>query len=155
MNSKHTVLRALVAVVAVASAAPALAQEHWTEGPVLSCDRYRVKEGKADAYARYLRTNVIPQTNAMKKAGLIVDRLYFLRSDGPADGWNYMSCIVDKNFAAFDYDAAAQKKMDDITAAQLKTADKARQAEVTNVRFDMREFLGTTTIREVVLKPLP
>jgi hypothetical protein len=153
--NKHIVLRALVATVAVAAATPALAQEHWTEGPVWSCDRYRVKEGQNDAYARYLRSTVVPQTDAMKKAGLMVDRLYFIRSDGPGDGWNYMSCIVDKNFAAFDYDAARDKKADEIAAAQLKTADKAKQAEATGVRFGMRDFVGSTTIREVVLKPLP
>jgi hypothetical protein len=153
--NKHIVLRALVATVAVASATPALAQEHWTEGSVWSCDRYRVKDGQNDAYARYLRSTVVPQTDAMKKAGLMVDRLYFVRSDGPGDGWNYMSCIVDKNFAAYDYDAAREKKADEITAAQMKTTDKARQDAATSVRFGMRDFVGTTTIREVVLKPLP
>lgn len=148
-------LRALVALGILGCAAPALAQEHYTEGSVYSCDSYRVKEGKADAYARYLRSTVVPQSEAAKRAGLIVDRLYFIRDDGPASGWNYMSCVVLKNFAALDYSADDEKKMDAIAAAQMKTADKAKQDEMTKVRFDMRDYKGTVTIREIVLKPLP
>ncbi len=152
-NSK--MLRAVVVLGLIGAAAPAFADEHYTEGNVLVCDQYRVKEGKGDAYARYLRGTVVPQSEAMKKAGIIVDRAYFLKTDGPANGWNYMSCIVLKNFAALDYDADREKKADAIAAAQFKTADKAKQEETTKVRFDMREYKGTTTIQEIVLKPLP
>jgi hypothetical protein len=144
-----------VALAAVACAAPALAQEHFTFGPVLTCDSFRVKEGMQDAYARYLRSTVIPQTEAAKKAGVMLDRWYFLKTDGPASGWNYMSCIAHKNFAALDYDPAREQKMDEITAAQMKTTDKKKQDEATAVRFGMRDFKGSVTIREVVLKPLP
>lgn len=149
------VLRAVVALGILGCAAPALAQEHYTEGNVMSCDTYRVKEGKGDAYARYLRATVVPQTEAAKKAGLLVDRTYFLRDSGPASSWNYMSCVVLKNFAALDYNADDEKKMDAIAAAQMKTADKAKQDEITKVRFDMREYKGSSTIREIFLKPLP
>jgi hypothetical protein len=152
-NSK--MLPLLVACALAGTAAPALAQEHYTAGNVLVCDQYRVKEGKADAYARYLRGTVVPQSEAAKKAGLIVDRAYFLKADGPASGWNYMSCIVYRNFAALDYDADREKKADAIAAAQFKTADKAKQDEAIKVRFDMRDFKGSTTIQEIVLKPLP
>jgi hypothetical protein len=154
MKNTH-IVRILAAVAAVACAAPALAQEHYTEGNVFSCDMYRVKEGKQDAYARYLRSTVVPQSLAAKKAGLMVDRLYFIRADGPATSWDYMSCIVLKNFAAMDYSADDEKKMDAIAAAALKTPDKAKQDEATRVRFDMREYKGSTTIREIFLKPLP
>lgn len=150
-----TLLRAVVVLGLVGCASPALAQEHYTFGNVYTCDQYRVKEGKADAYARYLRSTVVPQTEAAKKAGLIVDRTYFLKTDGPASTWNYMSCIARKNFAALDYDPEREKKADAIVAEQLKTADKAKQDETTKVRFDMRDFKGTTTLREVFLKPLP
>ncbi len=152
-NSK--MLPLLVAFGLAGAAAPALAQEHYTVGNVYTCDQYRVKEGKGDAYARYLRRTVVPQSEAMKKAGLIVDRAYFLRTDGPASSWDYMSCIVLKNFAALDYNADTEKKMEAIVAAQMKTADKAKQDETTKVRFDMRDFKGTTTIQEIFLKPLP
>lgn len=154
MNTK-TVCRVLAALVALAGAAPALAQEHWTEGPVLVCDQLRVKEGMADAYFRYLRANVVPQTEASKKAGLIADRTYFVRDVGPASGWNYMSCVAHKSFAALDYSADREKQMDAIAAAQFKTADRAKQDEATKVRFGMREYKGTSTIRQVTLKPLP
>ncbi len=153
---KHTIFRrALAATAVLCTATPALAQEHYTEGHVYTCDTYRVKEGATDAYSRYLRSTVVPQTDAAKKAGLIVDRLYFVRSEGSAAAWNYMSCIVLKNFAALDYDAAAEKKSDEIAAAQLKTADRAKQDALTGVRFGMRDFKGSSTIREVTLKPLP
>jgi hypothetical protein len=154
MNNR-IVLPALLALGSIAAAAPSLAQEHYTEGNVITCDQYRVKEGKADAYARYLRATVVPQTDAAKKAGLMVDRYYFLRDEGPASAWNYMSCVALKNFAAFDYNAAEEKKMDEIAAAQLKTADKTKQAEQTKARFEMRDYKGTTTLREIFLKPLP
>jgi len=154
MNTKQ-ICRALAIAAAVTCATPALAQEHYTEGAVFTCDSYRVKEGKWDTYMRYLRTMVLPQSDAAKKAGLMVDRAYFVKPLGDAHDWNYMSCVAVKNFAALDYNAAEEQKMDEIAAAQMKTADRARQDEMTKVRFDMREFVGSQTIREIVLKPLP
>lgn len=154
MNSKQ-IYRALAVAAAVTCAAPALAQEHYTEGAVFTCDSFRVKEGKWDTYMRYLRTMVLPQSNAARQAGLMVDRAYFVKPLGTAGDWNYMSCVAVKNFAALDYNAADEKKMDDIAAAQMKTADRASQDEMTKVRFGMREFVGSNTIREIVLKPLP
>lgn len=147
--------RALLALGSLAAAAPSFAQEHYSEGNAVICDQYRVKEGKGDAYARYLRGTVVPQTEAAKKAGLLVDRVYFLRTEGSANEWDYMSCVLLKNFAAMDYNAANEKKMDEIAAAQLKTADKAKQDEQTKPRFAMRDYKGTVVLREIVLKPLP
>ena len=153
---KHQIaFGALLALGSLAAAAPSFAQEHYTFGNVITCEQYRVKEGKGDAYARYLRKAVVPQTEAAKKAGLIVDRVYFLRTEGSASDWDYMSCIARKNFAALDYNPENEKKADEITAALAKTPDKAKQAEMTKGRFEMRDFKGASTIREIVLKPLP
>jgi len=38
---------------------------------------------------------------------------------------------------------------------QYKTDDEKKQSEMTEVRFTMREYLGTTHMREINLKPMP
>src|SRR5262245_3908279 len=51
----------LAAAVLACASVPAVAQEHWTEGPVWACEAYRTSPGQFDAYLKYIRTNVEPQ----------------------------------------------------------------------------------------------
>ena len=56
--------RVAISVIALSLLAggAALAQEHWTEGPVWSLQFYRTNPGHFDDYLKYIRQNYVPQT---------------------------------------------------------------------------------------------
>jgi hypothetical protein len=56
---------------------------------------------------------------------------------------------------ALDYSKADEDKWKAIEAKQYQTGDEKKQSEMTEVRFTMREYLGTTYMREINLKPMP
>lgn len=143
---------AAVAAVALCLSTPVLAQEHFTEGPVWECSMYRVKEGKWDDYMNFIRSNANLQYAEAKKQGLLVDFRSFTKPLRNKDDWNWMICMQWKNMASYDYDKSVEDKWDAITAARLKTADQAKQREMTKQRFEMRDFIGTIIMREVDLR---
>jgi hypothetical protein len=143
---------AAVAAVALCVSAPVLAQEHFTEGPVWECSMYRVKEGKWDAYMKFIRSNANLQYAEAKKQGLLVDYRSFTKPLRNKDDWNYMICMQWKNMAAYDYDQSFENKWDAITAARMKTTDTEKQMEMTKQRFEMRDFVGNIIMREVNLR---
>src|SRR5947209_13924364 len=57
----------LAAVMSCLAAPAALAQEHFTEGPVWECGSYRTKQGHFDDYMKYLRQNVLPQAQRRRR----------------------------------------------------------------------------------------
>jgi hypothetical protein len=132
-----------------------VAQEHWSEGPVWACSAYRTKPGKSDDYLKYLRENFVPTTDEAKKQGLIIDRKVFVQTPREANDWDVMICSLFPSYGkAMDFNAADDSKWKAIQAKQLKTPDEDKQKEMTARRFEMREFIGTSYIREVALKPL-
>jgi len=46
----------LAAAVLACMSVPAVAQEHWSEGPVWECSAYRSNPGMYDTYMEYVRT---------------------------------------------------------------------------------------------------
>jgi hypothetical protein len=145
-------LAAAIAAVGLGISVAAPAQEHFTEGPVWECTMYRVKEGKWDDYMKFVRANANVQYAEAKKQGLLVDYKTYTKPLRNRDDWNYMVCMQWKNFAELDYDKAYEDKWDAITAARMKTADPAKQMEMTKQRFEMRDFVGTIVMREVNLR---
>jgi hypothetical protein len=143
---------AAIAAVAICLSAPVLAQEHFTEGPVWDCSMYRVKEGKWDDYMTFIRSNANLQYAEAKKQGLLLDYRSFTKPLRNKDDWNYMICMQWKSFADFDYDKSVEEKWDAITAARLKTADAAKQREMTKQRFEMRDFVSNIVMREISLR---
>src|SRR5262245_5497093 len=149
---KHLCLGAAV-VCLVAPAA--MAQEHFSEGPVWECNSYRTKQEHFDEYMKYLRGNLLPQIQEAKKAGLILDQKVFLHTpENPSDP-DVVICTQHASFAkALDYNAADDAKGKEIATKFFKTADEDKQREMTAKRFEFRDFLGTSYYREVSLKPL-
>ena len=142
------------AAAAALCASVAVAQEHWTEGPVWECSAYRTSPGQFDTYMKYIRGTVEPQTMEAKKQGLILDYKTFVKAPSDPTDWDVMFCTSYANAAkALDYSAEDDAKFDAIAAAHFATADEDKQSEKTNPRFDMRAYLGTTYIREVTLRP--
>ena len=148
--------RCLAAAVSCLVAPVALAQEHFTEGPVWECGSYRTKQGHFDDYMKYLRQNFIPQGQESKKAGLVLDQKIYLHVPANPTEPDVVICSLYPSFAkALDYDAADDAKGKDIAAKQFKTADEQKQRDMVAKRFEFRDFLGTSHYREVNLKPMP
>lgn len=146
----------IAAVVSCLAAPAALAQEHFTEGPVWECGAYRTKQGHFDDYLKYLRQNVVPQTQEAKKAGLVLDEKVFLKVPENPNDPDIVICTLHASFAkALDYNASDEAKAKEIAAKHYKTADEQKQREMSANRFAFRDFLGTSYYREVNLKPMP
>jgi hypothetical protein len=132
----------------------AVAQEHWTEGPVWNIEFYRTTPGHFDDYLKYLRQNFLPQNEESKKQGLILDQKIFVKDPtGPSD-WDIAFATLYKNMAALDYSADLDKKSKAIAEKHYKTADEDKQREMIKPRLDWRTFLGAQLVREVSLKPM-
>ena len=50
-------------------ASVAVAQEHWTEGPVWECSAYRTNPGQFDNYMKWLRSHSLVTTERGQEAG--------------------------------------------------------------------------------------
>ncbi|HWC29777.1 MAG TPA: hypothetical protein VG845_06820 [Dehalococcoidia bacterium] len=148
--------RLAFAAVAFCLAAPAVAQEHYTEGPVWSCSALRTKPNHFDDYMKYLRQNFVPQGQEQKKAGLILDQKFYVKvPESPTDP-DVLICTLFPSFGkALDFNAADDAKGKEIAAKHFKTADEEKQREMIANRFAFRDALGTSYYREVTLKPLP
>lgn len=132
----------------------AVAQEHWTEGPVWEISFYRTTSGHFDDYLKYLRQNVLPQNEESKKQGLILDQKVFVKDPTGPEDWDIAIATLQKNMAALDYNAEIDKKGKAISEKHYKTGDQDKQREMAKPRLDWRTYLGTQLVREVNLKPI-
>ncbi len=149
--------RAIVAVVVclLAGVGIAHAQEHWTEGPVWECSAYRTQPGQFNNYMKYLRKHFAGIEADAKAEGLMVDSKIFVKTPATPQDWDVMFCTAYENGSdALDYDAEAEKKWEAILAKHTGSEDQEKQEEMMQPRFEMRQFLGTTMMREVTLKPM-
>lgn len=146
----------LVAVLLCFAVPGALAQEHYTEGPVWACAALRTKPGHFDDYMKYLRQNFVPQGQESKKAGVIQDqKIYVKVPENPTDP-DVLICTLFTSFGkALDFNAGDDVKTKEIAAKHFKTADEQKQRDMIANRFAFRDSLGTSYYREVNLKPLP
>lgn len=148
----------LVVTVLVGSclALPALAQEHYTEGPVWTMTYIRTRPGKTDDYMKYLRGSFAATTSEQKKQGLILDSKIFVNTPRDANDWDIAIATLYPSFGkALDFDQADDDKRKAIAEKQFKTGDLSKQQEITSPRLGMRDVVGSRVIREVTLKPLP
>jgi hypothetical protein len=133
----------------------ALAQEHFTQGPVWICTAIRTTPGHFDDYLEYLRGDYLKVQQESIKAGLMLDSKVFVKAPADPNDYDVLICDLFPNAAkALDYSAADDAKSDEIAAKVYGTSDENQQEEQTKPRFEMRTILGTTMVREVTLKPL-
>lgn len=145
----------LAGVLCLVAAGIGFAQEHYTEGPVWVVEFYRTTPGHWDDYMQYLRENWLPTSTEAKKQGLVLDfKVYLKDPTGPHD-WDVAFATLVPNFAKLDYSKADEDKWKAISAKQYKTEDEKKQREMTENRLKMRDYLGTSYMREVTLKPIP
>jgi hypothetical protein len=136
----------LLLIAAVAGSA--MAQEHYTEGPVWRVSLVRVKPNKMDEYLASLSQATKPLLDEEKRNGTIMDYKIFLKetSSGPQD-WDIALAIQYKNHAAMDGLAAKGE------AARDKILGGKRQAqEIGDKRQEIRELISSDLMQEITLK---
>ena len=149
-----TITTGLTAVALLFASSMAVAQEHWTEGPVWACEAYRTSPGQFDAYLEYIRAQVEPQNIEAKKQGLILDYKTFVHTRDSENDYDVLFCTLFSNFGkALDYNKTDDDKAKAISAAHFATADEDKQQEMIKPRLDMRTYMGTSYHREVMLRP--
>jgi hypothetical protein len=132
----------------------AVAQEHWTEGPVWECSSYRTNPGQFDTYIKWIRAHSEPINAEAKKQGLIVDFKTFVKPPRDANDYDVLFCTLYSSFGkALDYNKGDDDKFEAISAAHWATADDDKQTQLSAPRLEMRKYLGTDYVREVTLRP--
>jgi len=144
----------LLAAAMLLATGTAVAQEHWTEGPVWACEAYRTSPGQFDAYLEYIRAQVEPQNIEAKKQGLILDYKTFVHTRDSENDYDVLFCTLFATYGkALDYNKTDDDKSKAISAAHFATADEDKQAEMIKPRLEMRTYMGTSYHREVTLRP--
>jgi hypothetical protein len=144
---KRFALPALV-VGLFALAAPAICQEHYTDGPIWRVTYLNVKPGKMGDTLKDLRANFAKISGAAKAAGLIADYKVFLNptSNGPTD-WNVATAILYKNWAALD---GLTAQTEALTLKHYGTAEARQKAN--DARLDLWTVNSSNLAREVTLR---
>src|SRR5450631_510796 len=134
------------------AAIPAVAQEHFTEGPVWAVNYLRTKPGKFNDYMKYLRSSYLASSSEAKKQGLILDTKILLNTPRDANDWDIAIATLYPSYGkALDFNQADDDKRKAIAEKQFNTKDETKQREIIAPRFEMRDALGTRYLREVNL----
>ncbi len=119
----------------------------YNEGPVWTVTMIKTKSGLADEYLKQITGTVKPVYDEEKKQKIILDyKILNGEASGPQD-FNIMILVEYPNWAAFDN---LRDKMDPIVEKIMGT-EQQRLTTATK-RLDIREILGTKTMREITLK---
>lgn len=126
----------------------AIAQEHYTEGPIWQVSLIRIKPNQNDAYLSSLRANSKPLLDEEKKQGIILDYKIFLNTTkhDPED-WDISLAVQYKNFAALDGLTAKGEAVRDKILGSKQAAQTVGEK-----RTEMREVISTMLLREINLK---
>ena len=119
----------------------------YTEGPVWDITLVKTKPGMGDDYLKGLGQTLKGAMEEQKKQDIIMDYKVLLGDSSGRDDFNILIMVEYKNMAAFD---GLREKTDPIMAKVIGNQDAQRQMAVK--RLDIREILGTKTMREVTLK---
>jgi len=119
----------------------------YTEGAVWVLTMIKTKAGLSDDYLKSISQTVKPVYDEEKKQKIILD-YKILEGDamGPQD-FDILIMVQYPNMAALD---GLRAKMDPIVEKVMGSEDQRRTTAVK--RLDIREILGTKTMREITLK---
>src|SRR5579864_1154680 len=126
----------------------AVAQEHYTEGPVWRVQLVRVKPTQMDAYLTSLRQSSKPLLDEMKRQGTILDYKVFLKETkhNPED-WDLCLAVQYKNHAALDGLAAKGEAIRDKILGGKQQAQQLGEK-----RQEIRETISSDLLQEIMLK---
>ena len=119
----------------------------YNEGPVWTLTMIKTKTGLGDEYLKQITQTVKPVYDEEKKQKIILDyKILNGEASGPQD-FNIMILVQYPNWAAFDN---LRDKMDPIVEKVMGTEEQ--RLTTATKRLDIREILGTKTMREITLK---
>jgi hypothetical protein len=119
----------------------------YTEGPVWTITMVKTKAGMGDDYFKQISQSVKPVYDEEKKQRIILDYKILDGDAAGAQDFNILIMVEYPNMAALD---GLRDKMDPIVEKVMGSEDQRRATAVK--RLDIREILGTKTMREITLK---
>jgi len=119
----------------------------YNEGPVWTLTMIKTKTGLADEYFKQITGTVKPVYDEEKKQKVILDYKILSGEASDPHDFNILILVEYANMAAFDN---LREKMDPVIAKVMGSQEQ--QKEVAVKRLDIREILGTKTMREITLK---
>ena len=119
----------------------------YNEGPVWTVTMIKTKTGLSDEYFKQITGTVKPVYDEEKKQKVILDYKILNGEASDAHDFNILILVEYPNWAAFD---TLREKMDPVIAKVMGSEEQRTQLAVK--RLDIREILGTKTMREITLK---
>ena len=119
----------------------------YTEGPVWALTMIKTKTGLSDEYLKQITGTVKPVYDEEKKQKIILDYKILEGDAMGAQDFDILIMVQYPNMAALD---GLRDKMDPIVEKAMGSEDQRRATAVK--RLDIREILGTKTMREITLK---
>jgi len=119
----------------------------YTEGGVWFLSMIKTKTGLTDEYFKQITGTVKPVYEEAKKQKIILDYKILNGESSDAHDFNILILVEYPNYAALD---TQREKMDPVLAKVMGSEEQRTQMAVK--RLDIREILGTKTMREIMLK---
>ncbi|MEY2546394.1 MAG: hypothetical protein QOG48_1511 [Verrucomicrobiota bacterium] len=119
----------------------------YNEGHVWTLTMVKTKTGLDDDYFRQITNTVKPIYAEEKKQNIILDYKILMGDPHGRDEANIIIMVEYANMAAFD---GLREKTDPLLEKVMGNQDQQRDMAVK--RLDIREILGTRTMREITLK---
>src|SRR5712691_11767432 len=116
----------------------------YNEGPVWTLTMIKTKAGLSDEYFKQITGTVKPVYDEQKKQKLILDYKILTGDAADPHDFNILILVEYPNWAAFD---GLRDKMDPVVGKVMGTQEQQRELAVK--RLDIREILGTKTMREI------
>jgi hypothetical protein len=119
----------------------------YIEGPVWVLTMVKTKSGLGDDYLKSISQTVKPVYDEEKKEKIILDYKILEGDAMGAQDFSILIMVQYPNMAALD---GLRDKMDPIVEKVMGSEEQRRTTAVK--RLDIREILGTKTMREITLK---
>lgn len=119
----------------------------YVEGPVWTLTMIKTKAGLDDDYFKQITQTVKPVYDEEKKQKIILDYKILTGDATNRHDFNIVIMVEYPNMAALD---GLRDKMDPIVEKVMGPEEQRRATAVK--RLDIREILGTKTMREITLK---
>jgi hypothetical protein len=119
----------------------------YTEGTVWVLSMIKTKTGLEDEYLKQITGTVKPVYEEAKKQKIVLSYKILTGESSSAHDFNILILVEYPNMAAFD---GLRDKMDPVLAKVMGSEEQRKDMAVK--RLDVREILGTKTMREISLK---
>ena len=119
----------------------------YTEGSVWELSMVKTKAGLTDEYLKQITGTVKPVYEEAKKQKIVLSYKILSGESSDSHDFNILILVEYPNMAAFD---GLRDKMDPVFAKVMGSEEQRKDMAVK--RLDIREILGTKTMREITLK---